>query len=514
MAVSQTLKLYQGTQDAVNNTSKLRILWKSTQSGESHNNNTRTAKYWMSVNGGAEKEYSVSYKLPKGKTQTILDTTITVPHDDFGNCKVAVRTWMNTDISAGVVQKSASISLTPIPRANTITAQDAYIGGTMRIAVARKSSAYLHTVTYQFGTTSGTVAADSAATEYELAIPDSWALQMPNAKEMPITLTCVTYVGTEEIGRSTATAKIKTPATFAPQIFFDVVDINPTTIALTGNASRLIRGASTARATLTATPLRGATIKSTKINGVSTAALEVEAVQNGTFVFSATDSRGYTTEQAANLPVIPYIPLTAIIEAERGAQGTNGLTVTVKGNYYAGSIAGTENALAFQYRADGGAWQNATPDIDGNTYSVVLNLELDYQTAHGLYFRISDKLTTLTPSQNIPKAIPQTMEGEGWIRHNVPVIQLGSYDNYVGRNDLDESGLESWLNGLMADMPSMSSRVIIFVCAAVTGFTIYAELYKHDSSYASVLGHSYDGIIYHKALYNGSWSATKKGAIS
>ena len=55
MAVSQTLNLYQGTQDAVNNTSKLRILWKSTQSGESHNNNTRTAKYWVSINGGAEK---------------------------------------------------------------------------------------------------------------------------------------------------------------------------------------------------------------------------------------------------------------------------------------------------------------------------------------------------------------------------------------------------------------------------------------------------------------------------
>lgn len=356
---------------------------------------------------------------------------------------------------------------------------------------------------------------DSVCAQRKMSsIPDSWALQMPNAKEMPITLTCVTYVGTEEIGRSTATAKIKTPATFAPQISFDVVDINPTTIALTGNASRLIRGASTARATIEATPLRGATIKSTKINGVSTAALEVEAVQNGKFVFSATDSRGYTTEQAVSMSIIPYIPLTAIIEAERGTQGTNGLTVTVKGNYYAGSIAGTENALAFQYRADGGAWQNATPDIDGNTYSVVLNLELDYQTAHGLYFRISDKLTTLNPSQHIPRAVPQTMEGDGWIRNNVPVWQVLSADEYTGRGDPDETGLETWLNGLLADMPNAASRTIRFVCSAVTGYTICAQLYKHDSSYASVLGHSYDGYIYHKTLYNGAWSATKKGAIN
>ena len=511
MAVSQTLKLYQGTQSPENNTSKLRILWKSTQSGESHNNNTRTAKYWVSINGGAEKEYSVSYKLPKGKTQTILDTTITVPHDDVGKCTVKVRTWMDTRISAGVVQKSESIDLTPIPRANTITAQDAYIGAAMRIAVARKSSAYLHTVTYQFGTTSGTVAADSAATELELPIPDSWALQMPSAKEMPITLTCITYSGDTEIGRKTATAKIKTPATFAPQISLDVVDINPATVALTGDASRLIRGASTAKATIEATPLRGATIKSTKINGVSTAALEVEAVQNGTFFFSATDSRGYTTEQAVNLSVIPYIPLTAIIEAERAAQGTNGLTVTVDGNYYAGSMAGTDNTLTFQYRADGGAWQNATPTIDGNTYSVILNLELDYQTAHKIEFRISDKLTTLTPSLNIPRAIPQTMEGEGWIRHNVPVYQV--CPRYNSDADNDESALEAWLDGLLSDMPNYSTMDIAFNSyPAVNGSTAFCKLSKYREGYAVVHGASYDGKVYLK-IKNGAWSATKKAVI-
>lgn len=511
MAVSQTLKLYQGTQDAVNNTSKLRILWKSTQSGESHNNNTRTAKYWVSINGGAEKEYSVSYKLPKGKTQTILDTTVTVPHDDLGKCSVKVRTWMDTKISAGVVQKSASVTLTPIPRANTITAQDAYIGGTMHIAVIRKSAAYLHTVTYQFGTISGTVAADSAATEYELAIPDNWALQMPNAKEMPITLTCITYSGGTEIGRKTATAKIKTPATFAPQITYKVVDINPTTIALTGNASRLIRGASTAKATIEATPLRGATIKSTKINGVSTAALEVEAVQNGTFVFSATDSRGYTTEQAVNLSVIPYIPLTAIIEAERAAQGTDGLTVTVKGNYYVGSIVAVVNALTFQYRVNGGAWQSGTPSIDGNTYSVELALELDYQTAHKIEFRIADKVTTLTPSLNIPRAIPQTMEGEGWIRHNVPVYQV--CPRYNSDTDNDEGALEAWLDSLLSDMPNCSTMDIAFNSyPAVNGSTAFCKLSKYRDCYAVVHGASYDGKVYLKSK-NGAWSSTKKAVI-
>lgn len=514
MAVSQTLKLYQMAQDAAANSSKLRILWKSSQSGDSHNNNTRTANYWISVNGGTEQKYSVSYTLPKSKTQTILDTTITVPHDDLGKCTVKVRTWMDTKISSGVVQKSATIDLTPIPRANTITAGDAYIGGDMRISVVRKSASYLHTIKYLFGALTGTIAEKSAASDYDFRIPDNWDMEMTKSKTAPITLTCITYAGGTEIGRSTAKAQIKTDGTFAPQLTWNVVDINPATIALTGNAKRLIAGASTARATLGAVALRGATLSWLKINSVMTKTLEIPNVQNGAFTFAARDSRGWETTQAASLSVIPYIPVTAIIEAERGAQGSNALTVTIKGNYFNGSFGEETNTLSVQYKADSGSWKTVTPTISGNTYTATINLSLDYQTAHGLYFRIADKLTTLTPSQNIPRAVPQTMEGDGWIRHNVPVIQRSNHDNYEGRGETSESGLEAWLNGLMADMPDMSSRTIVFVCSAVTGYTICATLYKHQNGYASVLGHSYDGVIYHKALFGGAWSATKKGAIA
>ena len=140
MSVVQSLKLYQENQNAVSNSSELRILWKSTQSGDSRNLNTRTAKYWVSINGGAEEEYSVSYTLPKSKTQTILDVIIIVPHDDTGKCEVSVRTWMDTRISAGVVELSKSITLTPILRAHTITAQDAFIDGVLTVSVARKSA--------------------------------------------------------------------------------------------------------------------------------------------------------------------------------------------------------------------------------------------------------------------------------------------------------------------------------------------------------------------------------------
>ena len=123
MAVTQTLSVTEvaGSVNTSTNTSKVRILWQSTQTGDSWNGYTRTAKYYISINGEAEREYTVSYTLPQSTTKTILDTTITVTHKGDGTGTVKVRTWMDTSISAGVVEKTQTLTLATIPRASTIT---------------------------------------------------------------------------------------------------------------------------------------------------------------------------------------------------------------------------------------------------------------------------------------------------------------------------------------------------------------------------------------------------------
>lgn len=129
MAVSQSLNVTEvsGSVDSVNNTSKVRILWQSTQTGESRNEYTRTAYYYVSINGEAETTYSVSYKLPRETTRTIADATITVPHKDDGSGTVTVRTWMDTGISAGVVEKSETLTLTTIDMGATLDSIDNFV---------------------------------------------------------------------------------------------------------------------------------------------------------------------------------------------------------------------------------------------------------------------------------------------------------------------------------------------------------------------------------------------------
>ena len=123
MAVSQSLSVTEvaGSVNEKNNTSQVKIKWTSTQTGDSWNGYERTAYYWVRINGGAETKYSVSYTLPLSTTKTIVERTITVTHKTDGSGTVSVRTWMDTDISAGVVEKSASVTLTTINRKATIT---------------------------------------------------------------------------------------------------------------------------------------------------------------------------------------------------------------------------------------------------------------------------------------------------------------------------------------------------------------------------------------------------------
>ena len=145
MAVSQSLTLTESDIDVASNTSKVRIVWKSTQTGESWNGYARTAKYYISINGGAETEYSVSYKLPKDSTVIIAQPTITVTHKGDGSGTVKVRTWMDTDISAGVVEQTKSLTLATIPRASTldsISCSTAYFDGTITYKYTPQSNIF------------------------------------------------------------------------------------------------------------------------------------------------------------------------------------------------------------------------------------------------------------------------------------------------------------------------------------------------------------------------------------
>ena len=178
-----------------------------------------------------------------------------------------------------------------------------------------------------------------------------------------------------KIGYSTVsrTLTIKDPE---PVIQPTVTDSNDTTYALTGSRDVLIRYYSDAAVTIGASAVKQAVLAGQKVacGGKSlTGDGTIHAVESGSFVFSATDSRGITAQKTVTVPFVEYIRLTCSLENNIPDTAGN-LTVTAVGNWFSGSFGIKNNTLKvfYRYKTYGGtycAWQEMTLSKNGNTYT-------------------------------------------------------------------------------------------------------------------------------------------------
>ena len=274
MAVNQSLTLTQVSQNIIENTSQVRLLWLSTQTGSSYNGYEKTAKYWVRVNGGAWEEYSVLYTLPQNKTVVVADVTLTVQHDGQGNCLVEAQTQMNTGLSVGQIQLTQTLRPDPIARYSVVTAADAFIGGVSTVRIQKCSGSYKHCLRYSLtggapwtyldenGQRSASEVVFSQDT-VNFRIPESFYGKIPSAKSGVCTLECWTYVTDTQYlpqGQKTTFTYTADPAKCSPTVDCTVKDTNVKTLAATGSATTLVRYMSNAQVDIQAQGSCSATI--------------------------------------------------------------------------------------------------------------------------------------------------------------------------------------------------------------------------------------------------------------
>lgn len=314
MAVSQNLTLTQSSQDATALTSKVRILWTSTQTDDSFNSYKRTAKYYVSVNGGAEVEYSVSYTLPKNKTQTIVDTTITVKHTADGKGSVKVRTWMDTDISAGEVVQIKTLTLTTIPRGTTpsLSASQATMGDTVTITMNRASDGFTHDLAYSIRGGVFTNIATGVGESYSWKVPDL-AEEIPKASSAVVTIRCITKSGSTSIGTKSVQLTVKVPTTSAYMPSVEAITVAEATADLSAQIGAFVKNKSTFAVSIEAVGGKGATITSykTKIDGIyytgsSFTSKVITASGSVRISVEVTDSRGRGAIRVVQVNVLNY----------------------------------------------------------------------------------------------------------------------------------------------------------------------------------------------------------------
>lgn len=436
MAVYQSLTLTQISQDRESNTSQVRILWQSTQTGSSYNMIEHNAEYWVGVNGKTQERVTIAYYLPRNTAHTIVDKVITVPHNDKGEAELEICTWMNTRLSVGVVELTEKLTLDTIPRASTVLASDGLIGGISRLAITKKNSQYHHSIGWEFAGQRGYVTENGAISSEEVIfsgdcvdfqIPVSFYTGIPNARSGICTLMVTTYHNGSLVGQpqSTQFAVSVDESVCRPVVGGNVVDTNQATLALTGDAQKLVRYYSRAHCQITANAQKSAAITQKRIQGalITGNSLTLEGFSAESVRFAAEDSRGFTAEYVLPVSLVEYVRLSCECVAQRDDPVSGNASLYVFGDCYAGSFGAVDNALSVSYSIDGGEPVTLEPmrTEDHRYYASASLTEMDYTRVYGITVWVSDKLGKIEKQIILKKGVPVFDWGEEDFVFHVPV---------------------------------------------------------------------------------------------
>lgn len=237
----------------------------------------------------------------------------------------------------------ATVALYTIPRKSSCSMAATNLGSAGTISISRASSSFTHTLTYTFGSATGTIATKTSSTSVSWTPSLTLANQIPNSTSGTVTITCSTYNGSTLIGSTTCTATLSVPSSVIPTM----TSLTATRVDGTVPSSWGIYVQTKSKATLTingAAGRYGSTISAYSITGggfsgtgssLTTGFLNT----SGTITFTAKvkDSRGrWSAEKTVSISVVAYSPPTFTNYLTQRCNSSG--TITTNGTYGRGLI--------------------------------------------------------------------------------------------------------------------------------------------------------------------------------
>lgn len=206
---SVTLK-WTATQNIANNTST--ISWELVGSG-SNDGWVQVSEISIEIDGN-----EVYYRSSSNHTECYIGTELCSGSTTITHALDGTRSF-DISVGAGIYQNSinctgnGNFTLNTIARATqpSVSPTSAYIGNNITISMPRASSSFTHTLTYSFGSSSGTIGT-GLGTSKTWTVPASLASAISNAKSGPCTITCKTYSGSTLVGTKTCSVTLVIPA--------------------------------------------------------------------------------------------------------------------------------------------------------------------------------------------------------------------------------------------------------------------------------------------------------------
>lgn len=315
MALSGTVKT-----NADSNGRYYQLSWTATQSTA---NNTSTISWTLSAQGYsggwlAERTlyvtidgatvYSKSDRVER-KVGTIKTGTKTITHNSNGSRSFTIALGAAVYGTSVNCKGSGTFALNTIGRASTLNVSGGTLGVAQTITADRKVSSFTHTLTWECGSYSGTIATKSTATSWSFTPPLELANTATQLFPAGVYFKLTTYNGSTVVGTSDQTVVMKIPTSIKPTCTVNITD--PTGYSATYGG--YVQNKSKMKITVTATPAYGSPITGYSIIANGNTYSDNPATTNvittsgsNTITCKATDKRNRTGSATTTINVLAY----------------------------------------------------------------------------------------------------------------------------------------------------------------------------------------------------------------
>ena len=335
--------------------------------------------------------------------------TYRVTHNADGTKSVSVQIRINsgTDpLNGGVYYQAATggaqtLTLSTIPRTSKVSLDRSSLecngSNKFTIKTNRASGSFTHTITYGFGSTSGTIA--TGVGDSTTWTPGKNLLsQIPNAQSGWGTITCKTYSGSTLIGQSTVDFTLTVGSTSKPSLSGLTIAEQTSIVSSKAGSNATMALLSVKKVTVTASAKDGASVSSVKVtNNGKTVTLSksgsqyvgsISAVTSGKYTVTVTDSRGLSTSKEVSQTYYAYTyPTIESASFSRTSQTGSAGSLTASGKY-ANMLS---NTVTIQVTRTGLSQQTITGSKQSGSWNFTKSYsDLIYTNSYTATIKITD----------------------------------------------------------------------------------------------------------------------------
>lgn len=351
------------SQSIENNTSTVTAKVQLVSTGSSYTISSTATKNGSLTINGTKYSFTFSAALSGNQIKTIYTKTVAIGHNADGSktCSFSTSCDINVTLSGtyyGTVTASGSGTFDTIARATTptLSATAADMGTSITINMPRASSGFTHTLTYNFGSASGTIGS-GLGTSQTWTIPLALANQIPSSTSGTCTITCATYNGSTWIGSKSVSFTARVPANLLPT--FVSVTMAEAVAGIAAKFGAYVQGKSQIKITIAAAGSYSSTISAYKTTiegkayiGNAPTSDVLKNAGSSTISITITDSRGRTATTTRTISVTAYSPpaissFSAIRSNANGTENPEGTAAKIAAAFTIASV-GSKNTAAYK----------------------------------------------------------------------------------------------------------------------------------------------------------------------